>query len=199
MAVITRLAGSAGARPGGRTVLGRPPMPATAMAPGPLDAVERLHLDARMARTRRAWADQLAGEEASLAPEQAAGFAARVGAAFDAQRERTLADLPLRLRAHAQPGLDDIGAEIVNSALDYERLAAHVGLFNTAKRVTDDIAALIVHDRTAHDRLRDEGLKHLASAPSTRRSSGLPATTRGSPPRSACSTAPGARPMTSPL
>jgi hypothetical protein len=160
MAVITHESGSAGARPGGRTILGRPPVSATA----PLDAVEQLHLDARMARTRRTWADRLAGHEAALAPEAAAGFADRVGAEFDAERERTLADLPLHLRAYAQPGLGAIGAEIVNSARDYESLAAHVGLFNTARRATDDLAALIVHDRTAHDRLRDEGLKHLASA-----------------------------------
>jgi hypothetical protein len=172
MAVIPRKAGSASARPrsddGTVTILGRQPFLATsadALAPTPLDAGDQFRLDALMAHTRRSWADRLAGQEAELAPEAAEGFAARMDAAFDAERERTLADLPLRLRAHAQPGLGAIGAEIVNAARVYEGMAARVAQFNTAKRATDDHVALVAHDRTAYDRLRDEGLAMLATAP----------------------------------
>jgi hypothetical protein len=168
MAVITRLAGSAGARPGGKTVLGHPPVAvggALTRARAPLDATEQLHLDAVLTRTRRTWADRLAGHEAALAPEAATGFAARVGTEFDTERLRTLADLPRRLRVRAASGLGAIGEEIVGAARDYEGLATEIGLFNTAKRASDDIVALIAHDRTAYDRLRDEGLAMLATAP----------------------------------
>jgi hypothetical protein len=172
MAVIPRKAGSASARPrsdgGTVTILGRQPFLATstdALGSVSLEAGEQLHFDALMARTRRTWADRLAIEEAELAPEAAEGFAARMDAAFDAERERTLADLPLRLRVHAQPRLGAIGAEIIDAARVYEGMAARIGQFNTAKRATDDLAALIAHDRTTHDRLRDEGLAMLAAAP----------------------------------
>lgn len=166
MAVIHRTPGGVRATAGSVTVLGRAAVPAArADTPRPLDVREQLHLDALDARTRRVWADRLAAEEEALVPEEAAGFAARVGAAFDAESERTLADIDPRLWPHATAGLDAIREEIVAASAEYEDMAARVGDFNMVKGATDDIAALIFHDRSAHDRLLEEGLSQLARAP----------------------------------
>jgi hypothetical protein len=165
MAVIPRKAGSAGARPRGKTVLGRPSVPAARPdAPAPLDAREQLELDALLVRAERVWADWLADEEAALPPEAASGFAARIGEMVEAEREGILADLTSRLRAHAGPGLGELGEKVVTEARDYEDLASRLGDFNIAKRATDDLVAMVAHNGAAHDRLRDQGLAILNSA-----------------------------------